>query len=42
MPLGGLTQIVRGDVQVNLGAGDLTMPEKVSNGDEVDALAHQV
>ena len=42
MPLGRLTQILRCHMKINLGTRDLTVPEKIADGDEVDAFAHEM
>ena len=42
MPIGGGTEILGRDVQIELGARDLTMPEQIAQGDEADAGAHEM
>lgn len=42
MSVGGMTQILRGDVQVDLGAGDEPVAEQVADGDQAHAGPDQV
>ena len=42
MASGGAAQVLGRHVQIDLRAGDLSMPEQVADGDEADAGAHQV
>src|SRR5580658_5492668 len=42
MAIGRCAQVLRGDMQVNLSAGDLPMSQKISNGDNVCAGTNQV
>jgi hypothetical protein len=42
MSIGRCAQILRGDMQINLRAGDLSMTKEISNGDNVSAGADQM
>ena len=42
MACGGVPQILGGDVQIDLRAGDLSMPEQVTDRNEANPGAHQV
>ena len=42
MLVGRFTQVVRGRMKVDLRAGHLLVTQEVANGDDVDALVHEV
>jgi hypothetical protein len=42
MTLGGVAQILRRHMQIDLSTRDLAVSEEIANRDEVDAFAHQV